>query len=216
MTHELCSCVSEETSFLYDSVLIYGLNTIHTYKDTCIQTGNPTTPMIFDPTVIVPPHISRNTFYSAQFFLFDSMRAFVLEYRMLGILLCSLYISTLMHWNSVRRLSVIKLVDIILAVTALSHVTFVDSRRFTPYYQTVWITSVTTSIMVFVVNETVFYLATRESIPDKSSSACTQIIDSSVYYRNVYTHMVFLHVLPTTTMAICAGRSLILSTAKCI
>jgi hypothetical protein len=161
---------------------------------------------LLDSTVIVPPHISRNAFYTAQFFLFDSLLAFVLEYRMLALILFSLYISTLMHWNCVRRLGVIKLVDTMLAVTALSHITFVDSRRFTPYYQTVWIASTTTSIVAFVVNETVFYLATRESTPESSSA----------YYRNVYTHMLFLHILPAATAAICAGRSVILSCVKCI
>ena len=93
--------------------------------------------MFFDDTIIIPQHISRHAFCSASFILFDSLLAFVLEYHVTGILLFFLYVSTMLHWNCVRRMSIIKIVDIILAISVLSYVTFVDIYRFTPYYQSV-------------------------------------------------------------------------------
>jgi hypothetical protein len=180
--------------------------------------------MILDDTVIIPQHISRHAFCSAQFFLFDSFLAFVLEYRALGCILFSLYISTMLHWNCVRRMSVIKIVDIVLAATAISRVTFFDSARFSCYYQNVWNVSVATSLIMFMVNEILFYFQVHGnenprrplhedtcrrfhyfSLEFTVPNSCTR---ESAYYRSVYTHMLFLHVLPTTTCALCACRSL--------
>jgi len=179
---------------------------------------------VMDPTVIIPPHISRHAFCSAQFFLFDSLLAFALEYRVLGCILSSLYVSTMLHWNCVRRMSFIKIADIVLATSAVSHVTFFDSARFSPYYRTLWTVSMASSIVMFMVNEILFYFQVQNdgNLGQRTQSDTrfhyfsldytppNSKAREMAYYRNVYTHMLFLHVLPTSICAICACRSLLI------
>jgi len=174
---------------------------------------------MFDSTIIVPQHISRHAFCSAQFILFDSLLAFVLEYHILSCNLFLLYVSTMLHWNCVRRMTVIKIVDIILTVSSVSRMTFIDIVRFTPYYQTVWNVHVFIAIVMFVVNETLFYYqVTNSENRDKTNNhfhyfSLKYTMPNSparemAYYRNVYTHMFFLHVMIPGSCAICACRSL--------
>ena len=175
--------------------------------------------MYLDDTVIVPQHISRQAFCSAQFILFDSLFAFLLEYNVLGYILFSLYISTMFHWNCVRRMSIIKMVDIVLAISAMSRVTFVDVYRFTPYYQTVWNVSTASILIMFIINETLFYFQVSNTANTRNPSIYFHYFSLNhtkpnskarelAYYRNVYTHMFFLHVLPPCVSAVCACRSI--------
>jgi hypothetical protein len=179
---------------------------------------------MFDKSIIVPQHISRQAFCSAQFILFDSLLAFSLEYRVLGCILSSLYVSTMLHWNCVRRMGVIKIADIVLAISAVSRVTFFDSARFSPYYRTLWNVSMASSIVMFMVNEMLFYFQVHNDgnfgrLPQNDRRFHFHYFSldytppnskarEMAYYRNVYTHMLFLHVLPTSICAICACRSL--------
>jgi len=176
---------------------------------------------MFDTTIIIPQHISRHAFCSVQFILYNSLIAFLLHYHVTGSILFFLYFSTLLHWNCVRRMSIIKMVDIALAVSALSYVTFIDIYRFTPYYQNVWYISTTSSIIMFVINETLFYYQVSKQLRNSCSdtkfhyfSLIYTLPNSNArelaYFRNVYTHMFFLHVLPPCVSAICACRSIMI------
>jgi hypothetical protein len=179
--------------------------------------------MFFDDTIIIPQHISRHAFCSASFILFDSLLAFVLEYYVLGSILLLLYFSTMLHWNCVRRMSVIKIIDIVLAMSDMFHVTLIDSYRFTPYYRSVWWISTTSSFIMFVVNEILFYYqVSTEKNPNRIMIKSSYFHYFSLeytppnsqarelaYYRNVFTHMFFLHILPPCVSVICASRSII-------
>jgi len=180
--------------------------------------------MYLDSTIIIPQHISRHAFISAQFILFDSLFAFSLEYHILGCILFSLYFSTILHWNCVRKMSIVKMVDIVLAISAMSRVTFVDVYRFTPYYQTVWNVSTISSLVMFIVNDILFYYQVSNTVKiceknthfhyfslehTKTNSKSREM----AYYRNVYTHMFFLHVLPPCVSVICACRSIMINNA---
>jgi hypothetical protein len=184
--------------------------------------------MFLDDTIIIPQHISRHAFCSASFILFDSLLAFVLEYYALGTILFLLYFSTMLHWNCVQRMSVIKIIDIVLAVGSIYHATIIDSKRFTPYYQTVWFVTVIISFTMFFINEILFYF----QVSSNNTVLRTSFLRSNyrtfhyfsreytapnsearelAYYRNVYTHMLFLHVIIPWSCAICACRSLFLN-----
>jgi len=145
--------------------------------------------------VIIPQYISRQAFYSAQFFILDSCLAYYLQYYRLSVLLFCLYITTLLHWNKTYRLSIIKILDVVTVISVLSSITFYDSYRFLEKYRILWRYSMSFSIFIFFLNETTFYIF----LPTKTED---------IYYRSTYVHMFFLHFLPATTCAYCAIMSL--------
>lgn len=146
--------------------------------------------------MIVPQHISRKAFYSAQFLLVGSAAAFYYCYYVLSFLLFCLYSTTMLHWNKVMRISFIKVADIAMAFTVMMHISFVDSMHFAPGYRAIWASSVLVSSCAFIVNEIVFYYQLKHDGEKEW-----------VYLRSTYTHMFFLHAVPPLTCWYCVHMS---------
>jgi len=144
--------------------------------------------------LLIPQDISRNGLYSALFVIANSVVAYTHEYYLLSVLLFMLYITTIIHWNKLYKKSIVKTVDIILAVSSIISVTFRDSRRFTPKYTTLWYTTITISAVVFVLNECLLYY--RLSIPEMREK-------KYVYETSVLIHILFLHIILNATCMLC-------------
>ena len=151
--------------------------------------------------IILPQYISRLAFYSAQSIIIVSVLVYYLNYYRLCLLLGCLYFTTLIHWNCVKRISVIKIIDILLAITTIISVTLFDCYRFQQKYIILWRYSISTSIIIFIINESLFAFSIMNTRPNTREREI-------VYYRSTYIHMIFLHLLPTSTCAICAILSL--------
>jgi hypothetical protein len=182
-----------------------------------------------DKDLLIPRHISYYALYSAQFILMDFIVAIQLEYYRAAFLLIGLYISTLLHWRKVYRISIIKKLDILFAVLSFVNLTFIDKYRFLPFYRSVWDITVVCILSLFLMNEYLFYYqVTRKSVTSRKrkrgsdtigfyekknirihyfslekSEPATKYRDYC-YRRNVYTHMVVIHIIPTTVSAFCA------------
>jgi hypothetical protein len=170
-----------------------------------------------DNTIIIPTHISKNALYTAQFFIFDSFVAFLLGYKTTSFLLFCLYFTTILHWSRVRQMSVIKIIDMVVALSTILHAFLVDSHRFDDYFVSGIIipTYLYSSLAMFVYNEVVFYYQVfyERPIPDNYFIKMLQYtLPNSkerefAYYRSTYTHMLFFHVSTTCFWTICAVLS---------
>jgi hypothetical protein len=151
-----------------------------------------------DSPLLIPQHISRIGLYSGQIVLLNSIASYYYDYYLLASLLFVLYITTLIHWNKIYKNGMVKTLDIIFALLCMLSVTFRDSLRFTPEYAALWYASISTSIVVFVVNECLLYY--QLSLP--------MITDKTYIYNiSVVTHIIFLHFMPNITCVICVAGS---------
>ena len=183
-----------------------------------------------DRDILIPQHISKQALYSAQFILMDAILAFVLKYYGTGFLLSFVYVTTLLHWRKVYRVSVIKTLDILFASMTLLNMTWVDKYRFSKELIPVWDITFASILSLFVLNEVLFYYQVvkykkedqiQEQSPRrkfgffslKTSKPNTEYREYC-YQRNVYMHMICIHIIPTTLCAFCAIVSQNFSGAK--
>jgi hypothetical protein len=188
------------------------------YKNNDIDTSN--------NNLLIPRRISYYALYSAQFILLDFVIAIQLEYYRAAFLLFGLYVTTLLHWRKVYRRSLVKTLDILFATLSFGNMTFLDKYRFLPFYRSVWDITVVCVLFLFFMNEYLFYYqVTRvmaESKKRKRKRTMVRIHYFSLeksepgtkyrdycYRRNVYTHMVVIHIIPTTVSAFCALSSVV-------
>jgi hypothetical protein len=174
-----------------------------------------------DPHILVPRHISRNAFVSIQCFLLVAILAYQLEYYYVAVHMSFMYIFSLLHWRCVYRTSLIKTIDIILAVSFLIIFTVRDSARFYEF-RPLWVVSVLITTGMFTANEVILYyqILYPRDMPEMvvhSNRALQWIMNyfsltytkpntaarEWAYYRSVYTHMMFVHFIPSIVSAFC-------------
>lgn len=124
-----------------------------------------------------------------------------------------------MHWNAVKYHGIIKTVDTVLANITIVRLTFVDSYRFCPIYHQYWMYVFSFIIGDFAINEGLLYMqVTRyenrvKYIENKYETWPLTLLNYTnpntykrelAYYRSTYTHMFFVHILPSVMSAIFA------------
>lgn len=173
-----------------------------------------------DVEILVPQHISKNALYSAQFFVMLSIIAFNYKYYKMLLLLSLLYITSILHWRKVKYFSIIKTIDIILAFLTIITITLFDIHRFCNMYKNVWYFTVFIVLSAFIVNEILFYyqvLIYKNKIMNKYCKKYyyfsleytnpNTIQREYAYYRSTYTHMLFIHIIPSIVSGYCAIKS---------
>jgi len=166
-----------------------------------------------DNIVLIPQHISRIALISVQFLLFVCYLAYIYEYNRLCVLLFGLYISSILHWNKIQYKGLIKTIDILLVNGVFLHVTIFDCYRFSNSHRFLWYNTAIISVVAFITNEYLFY---HQVLKNKNKKV--QFTDKYwyfsldytnpntmnrelAYYRSTFTHMLFIHILPTTVCA---------------
>jgi len=97
----------------------------------------------------------------------------------------------MIHWNKLYRTSVVKMIDIIFALSSIISVTFRDSKHFT--YANLWYKTVMLFVTMFVFNECLLYYRLSKSPINKEP----------IYYTSVYIHTFFLHIVANGMCIIC-------------
>jgi len=143
--------------------------------------------------LLIPKHISRVAFFVAPVAIFSSSVAYYCGHTLTAGLLFGILCTSYFHWKEVKTVGIEKTVDIIVSVSSLSYITFYESHTF-GLYRAVWLYSIGISVFAFIVNESVFYYRIQYDNSD------------NVYYCSVYTHMIFIHALPTLTIAYCVTQ----------
>ncbi len=171
--------------------------------------------------ILVPQHISRLAFYSAPLILFNSAIAHKYKYYALSACLTTLTITTILHWNKIKPDGIIRKIDTILASSTIAYGTYI-SLSFSPVYRTVCITANVLAVNTFCVNNWLFYHQTQKKskilviangpeqleyennywyfslYPTKPGSLSRE----QAYYRSTYTHLFFIHILPTIILSL--------------
>jgi len=170
-----------------------------------------------DPLVRIPQHISRNAFYTSPFFLMSSYYVYSrMEHILLSSLLLAVFFTTVGHWNKVYYNSLIKTVDVFIALSILVVATFHDSYYLESYYRNTWLCSMSISICAFTINEYVLHIRiTPNSRENKITIGNTTWVlkyiephtmeREQAYYLSTYVHMFFLHILPNITCVYCVN-----------
>ena len=166
--------------------------------------------------IIVPQNISRYAFFTIPFFVPTYLVFKSLNYDFPEILLILLFTS-FYHWNKVLNISFIKILDIITSATTIGIFTFHNSKRFNYRSQFIWNLTATSMVVSFFINEYLFYYQVLKECPKHNAICCNKFKYFTLlwtkpnttqrtyaYYRSVYTHMFFLHVLPSSMSIYCA------------
>jgi len=166
-----------------------------------------------DNIVLIPQHISRIAFISVQFILFVCYLAYIYEYNRLFVLLFGLYVSSILHWNKVQYEGIVKTIDILLANGVILHVTIFDCYRYSKSHRFLWYNTVFITVSAFIINEYLFYhqvLKNKNKNVQFTNKYWYFLLDYTnpntmnrelAYYRSTITHMIFIHILPTTVCA---------------
>ena len=174
-----------------------------------------------DAHILVPRHISRNAFVSIQCFLLVAILAYQLEYYYVAVHMSFMYIFSLLHWRCVYRKSLIKTIDTILAFSFIIIFTFRDTARFYEF-RPLWVATALITAGVFASNEVILHyqILYPRDMPEMvvySNRALQWFMNyfsltytkpntaarEWAYYRSVYTHMMFVHFLPSVVSAFC-------------
>ena len=145
---------------------------------------------------LIPERISRRAFYTIPMFIVSYVVARWKQYRYSEMLLLLTTTSYLFHAR-VHRWSLIKLLDMSTAISTLSIITLVNTRRFTRWYRFLWYASLMVSLVGYLHNQMTFYNKRRQFhlLSDEQKE--------SEYVRATYTHMALFHVFQPLVATIC-------------
>lgn len=140
---------------------------------------------------ICPQHISKSAYYSIIFISQCIYVSIYYNYYLLTMLLSGLTVTSVCVWSDCSDVS-IRTIDIAFAVTTLGVKSYIALTDFTPFYRTVWFISLSISIIANYLNHK--FIEYKDKL---------MIEDEKVHYISTYTHMFFIHFLPTTTFSLC-------------
>jgi len=144
---------------------------------------------------VIPLKISQYAVkYSIPFFLVNAGVLMYYRHYIQAILQIMLYVSSYVFWNRIFRQQWIRKLDMSIAITNILYATYVTNPYLGVRYERIWIWSICTSICVFCVNENAFFVWAR--LPDRT-------LNHWICYSSVFTHMLFLHILPSCTSIYC-------------
>ena len=170
--------------------------------------------------MVIPTNISRYAYYSATFLLLNSLLAFKLKYYITSTLLAIVYITTLLHWSEIKKISTIKILDIIFVFLTIINWTFFDIKTINNFGRNVWYITLFLIAIIFTTNEILFYYQVLKysnkyyeyATPYKKWSYFTLNYTNPntksrnlAYYRVAFTHMLFIHIFPQIVLAYCAS-----------
>lgn len=170
--------------------------------------------------LVMPQSISRRAFFSFPFAFMLIATSYKYGYTRLFYLSMLLLLTSFLHWNRLKRNGTIKNIDILTAVCTVLSINFLDSRRFSPFYQRLWNRMLLTSLSGYTLNQFLYHAQTQNPtrcILNKSHSywwgSLNYTLPNTIErdyanIRSVYWHMFFLHILITTTCTICIIRPL--------
>ena len=138
-----------------------------------------------------PQHISKTAYYSIIFISQCIYVSIYYNYYLLTMLLSGLTVTSVCFWSDCSDVS-IRTIDIAFAVTTLGVKSYIALTDFTPFYRTVWFISLSISIIANYLNHK--FIEYKDKL---------MIEDEKVHYISTYTHMFFIHFLPTTTFSLC-------------
>ena len=156
--------------------------------------------------VLIPRHISRIGVYTCHIILFSSIISCMYKYYILSILESCLYLTSILHWRKIKHGGIERKLDVFCVILTLSHATYI-SLQMPLFYTSIWCINLTCSSIIYVKNEYLFFYQVLQFYNKKIQNYNKSFDYFSVeytnphtyeremaYYRNVITHVVFLHI----------------------
>jgi sensor histidine kinase YesM len=172
---------------------------------------------LLDERLLIPEYISRYGCYSSACIMVASIFAAIHKFYVISTMAFVQSILSYFNWRAVKMFSVVKMMDIILACLILLHVTFIDSAKFRPEYQRLWVFTLVIVLAIFTMNEFLLYYQVKTPVYDSDpnnnqyfSLAYTQpgtMEREYAYYRSTLTHICFIHILPVFVIGFCIYTS---------
>jgi hypothetical protein len=152
-----------------------------------------------DEKILVPQHISQYGVYTSHIFIITACHAFYENDATLGSMLLFLYITSITNWAIVYRKSIIKQIDMTIAICSIIKISLYNSNGFHEY-KNMWLHALYTSISVVMINKYIFYnkiYNTNSKLYCIPNTLCRE----NAYYNNVIIHILCLHIfLPIITL----------------
>lgn len=150
--------------------------------------------------IIIPPEISRLSFYSTPCIIQCMVVSYMNRYIFLLTFLWCLLGSSILYWNDMTN-KLIYNIDRVLAVSVLSIKSHISYNNFDTVGRQIWYTSLFVSGIAYTLSLHLFQNKTIINNVDMNDDAELNIHE---YMRlSVYYHMFFVHFLPTTTFSVC-------------
>lgn len=138
-----------------------------------------------------PQYISQYAYYSIIWISQCIYVSIYYHYYFLTSLLSGLTVTSVCFWSDCSD-TLIWNIDVAFAVTTLGVKSYIALTEFTSFYRYIWFTSLMISVVAHYINHK--FIEYRDKL---------LIEDEKVYYISTYTHMIFIHFLPTVTFSIC-------------
>jgi hypothetical protein len=159
--------------------------------------------------VFVSEQTATCVIYSGQLFIISALVTFYLGHYYLCFASICLYFSTMLFWSNVHssNLNEIKLLDMTIALTTILLVLFYYTPKYIkPQYKYIVYAVFTTSLLVYVINELMYHY-TVKTHPDYSKIANGRRHEF-INEITIYSHILFLHILPVVSYSCCALLSM--------
>jgi hypothetical protein len=181
----------------------------------------------------VPQYISRVGVYTGQMFLLCFVTSVYYNFSIVSSLaLLATYFMTIIHWYKLRHTGIIKDLDRAAILNLVVSFYYTGITKFCPMCQRAWITTMAINIIVYVINNHIFYCQTnanrgqiilKDPPEGRDPQICLSIMKPGCYsyfslaytmpntrerelcyYYNSYVHCLFLHVISGTVSVYCA------------
>ena len=140
--------------------------------------------------IIIPPHISRQAFYTIPLFGITSIITFLYDFKRLSLCSFGIMLTSFAHWNLVKKEGMERNADRVLII--LTYTSFwVDAQRFCPEYLVWWYYIIIFSTVVITANQLGFYHIYKTSRD--------RILLERASYISTYIHLLFSHIISSAS-----------------
>jgi hypothetical protein len=165
----------------------------------------------------IPTYISIYGLISAQIFIVGLFISCYYKHYYGAIILFFLYITTIIYWSKLHHFSVIKCIDSFLAVSILGLITFYYSPKyFKPLYKSIWNWFMFIIVIIFIISNYIYYAKCFNRDNTTSNFHIYPLVYTSENskereienYRSVFTHCIFIHIMPVLVYFFCCYNSI--------
>jgi hypothetical protein len=164
--------------------------------------------------LLVPQYITKWGILTSFVLLGFSFLTYKYKYYLLSILSLCVFISSVLHWHKMTLFGSTKIVDFILAASAILIVTFYYNDILKGKYRRIWFITAAITVSIFLFNWVITYF----QILNKNTTGTEQkeykyfsldytqpntLQRELCYYYVTFVHLIFVHIVPSVVLAYC-------------
>jgi len=157
--------------------------------------------------LLIPQKYSRRVFFNIPLLLLLGWTAHRKQFTLVKYVTPFLLVSSWIHWNRLKRGGVVRKIDWILAILMVLSITSYE-KRFRRMDRYLWRFSICLQLFMVCYNSARFTLETDQTYSPIFYTKSGTTERENAYKRCVYTHMLFVHMLPGLSATFAIQRSL--------